>query len=495
MAKNTKLYDILEVNTTATEQEIKKAYRKKALKHHPDKNNHSAESIKLFQDISHAYETLSNSNKRELYDQYGTVDEGEISEIIAKQNMGNTGSNGNSHPFSAHTAGDLFAQFFGGRGSSGTGASGFGFMRGMANGPFQSFSHDFNMNSMADFEDDGSHEMASGPGIRHNLKCNLYDLFHGKRAKLALNRTRLCQRCQGYGGKKATQCRGCQGTGLFTTTKRMGPMVQTWQTTCKECSGTGKYIRSKDACTECSGNGFIKERKIFDVEVLPGMRNGNEIILPGEADEVINTEYGKERVIPGDVIITIQLTRNEESNMRYKYLVHDHDLILDNFEVDLKTSLCGGTIIIEDHPSGNPFKIEVLSGELLKPGCIKCVENKGMPVDSNGNFGNLYIRFRVKFPEQLKSDTINKLSEILVQDENISSILSDSINNKSYKINSSDIAEEQVLSTFTTEDLQSKFKNAKRHSPNKRKHADRDGPHYNTTYDYDYNPTESCHMN
>ncbi|CDO94545.1 unnamed protein product [Kluyveromyces dobzhanskii CBS 2104] len=478
MVKDTKLYDILEVDISATEVEIKKAYRKKALKHHPDKNNHSPESIKLFQEISHAYETLSNATKRGLYDQYGTTDEGEIGEMLAKQNFNNSGGSTHGNLFSAHSAGDLFAQFFGGRGPNVASASGFGFMSGMSNDPFQSFSHDFSTTaaSNSDF-----HEMVSGPGIRHNLKCNSYDLFHGKRAKLALNRTRLCQGCQGFGGKKTTQCMGCQGTGVFTTTKRMGPMVQTWQTSCKDCGGTGKYIRSKDACQECSGNGFLKERKIFDVEVVPGMRNGNEIILPGEADEVINTEYGKERVIPGDVIITIQLNRKEDK-MKYKYLIHDHDLILDNFEVDLKTSLCGGTIVVEDHPSGTPFKIEVLSGELLKPGCIKCVENKGMPIDPNGKYGNLYIRFQVKFPESLGADTIDKLSEILVDDKN-------------HGIDPATISEEQVLSTFTDDDLHSKFQDAKTNQSNKRKRTDDGIFQHNTDSNYSQQPSDSCNVN
>lgn len=480
MIKDTKFYDILEVSADATDQEIKKAYRKKALRHHPDKNNHSPESIKLFQELSHAYEILSDESKRELYDQYGTVDETEINEMMSKQR------GAASNAAFAHTAGDLFAQFFGGRpgSASGAGANGSG-----GNSFFQSFSPDFSSYDM-----DGSQEMASGPGIHHNLKCTLYDLYHGKRAKLALNRTRLCEKCQGYGGKKTSQCKGCQGTGMYTTTKRMGPMVQTWQTTCKDCGGSGKFIRSKDACEECSGNGFVKERKIFDVEIQPGMTDGKEIVLPGEADEVINTEYGKERVHPGDVIITIELTRRDEHNMKYKYMVHGHDLILDNFEVDLKTSLCGGTIVIEDHPSGNPFKIDVLAGELLKPGCIKCVENKGMPVDQYGKFGNLYIRFQVKFPEQLRNETIEKLSQALVEDENV--IKQPPKDDKNGGIDPSQVMEEQVLSSFTADDLQSKFREAKKNPSNKRKRGEHGAYNKNgTQFDSSYDPSDSCQVN
>lgn len=456
MVKNTRLYDVLDVSVTATEQEIKKAYRKKALKCHPDKNNHSAESIKLFQEISHAYEILNNEEKRSLYDKYGTVDEAAISEMLSKQRR---------QQRDMPDAGDLFSQFFGGKSATSK--------YGVANPFFSSFEESSGRRTGTM---DEQQELVSGPSINHNLKCTLSDLYHGKHAKLALNRTRVCERCHGSGGAKACQCRSCKGTGVLTTTKRMGPMVQTWQTTCKDCQGSGSYIKNKDICQICSGSGFIKQRKIFDVEVSPGMSDGQEIILPGEADEVINTGYGKEKVLPGDVVITIELNRKEDSLSKL-YRVHEHDLILDGLEVDLKTSLCGGTILIDQHPSGNPFKIEVLPNELLKPGCIKCVENKGMPLDTNGKFGNLYIRFQVRFPDKLRPDTIEKLTSILSDDENIVS------SNSAKELSLDEVTEEHVLSTLQPSNLQPKFSDSKKSNKRKRERYEQ------------YDPNNTCHVN
>lgn len=454
MVKDSRLYDILEISSAATEQEIKRAYRKKALKYHPDKNNHNTESIKLFQEISHAYEILMDEKKRKLYDKYGTVDETVIGEMLAKKQP-------------QFSSGDLFAHFFGG-GSTTSGAS-------MANSFFQKFS----TNSMPKRSDD---ELAYGPGIKHTLKCTLSELYHGKKSKLALNRTRVCQDCNGFGGRTSTTCPMCHGSGVFTRTKRIGPMVQTWQTTCSTCGGSGKYIQDKDICDICSGSGFVKERKIFEVDVQPGMREGQEIVLPGEADEILNTEFGKEKVIPGDVIITIELNRKDDKSTQ-RYIVHGSDLLLDGVEIDLKTSLCGGTVVIDDHPSDKPFKIVIIPGEILNPGCIKCVEGMGMPDSKSKGFGNLYIRFEVKFPDRLKPDTIKQLSAILSKDENILQIPSKSnISN-----NDSAIMEECVLSSFSVDDLRSKFAKIPR---NKRNRSEYEG--IDTS---GYDNTNTCHVN
>ncbi|SCW02026.1 LAFE_0E12508g1_1 [Lachancea fermentati] len=373
--KNTKLYEVLGVSTDASRQEIKKAYRLQALKCHPDKNGHSEESKRKFQQVCEAYEILSDENKREMYDKFGTADESELQEQMSPQ----------MYTTSGMSAGDLFAQFFGG----GSTTSGF----------FERKRH--------------TPEMARGPDIKHNLKCTLQELYYGKHAKLALNRTRLCRKCDGSGGKRSRTCTACGGRGMRTETTRRGPMVQTWSSTCQDCNGSGTYVRRKDLCAECAGQGCRTERKIFDVEVQPGMRPGQEIVLPSEADEVVNAEFGPERVIPGDVTIILQQLPHEKLRV-----LGDADLLLSNCSVDLRTSLCGGSVWIDSHPSGRVLKVDVAPGRVLAPGTVKCVENMGMP-KPGGGFGNLYVRFNVEFPEKLDEATATAISAALDSDSNV----------------------------------------------------------------------------
>lgn len=381
---NSELYDILGVSASASRQDIKKAYRVNALKHHPDKNGHSEESKLKFQQICKAYEILKDERKREMYDRFGTADESQWhTESTSYQEQ------------SGMSAGDLFAQFFGGGSTTGSffndDMSFFGKRQGAHTAPSR-------------------RELPRGPDIKHYLKCTLEEVYHGKRAKLALKRTRLCKKCKGEGGLKASQCYTCGGRGIRTETKRHGPMVQTWSSTCSDCAGRGSFMKQKDICRDCSGQGCIRERRIFDIEVHKGMENGQEVVLPGEADEVVGSELGSEHVIPGDVIIIL-----EQLPHKAFWRHRDASLVLDHCKVDLKTSLCGGPVWVDSHPSGKLLKIDVLPGEILKPGAIKCVEGMGMP-KSGGGFGNLYIRFDVAFPESLKPETVEALRAALGQE-------------------------------------------------------------------------------
>ncbi|RWA11377.1 hypothetical protein EKO27_g3698 [Xylaria grammica] len=190
MVKETGLYESLGVAPTATEQELKKAYKMGALKYHPDKNAHNPAAEEKFKEISHAYEILSDSQKRALYDQYGEA--------------GLEGGAGGGM-----AAEDLFAQFFGG-GSFGAGGLGgmFGGMGGQARGP------------------------PKARTIHHTHKVSLEDIYRGKVSKLALQRSVICPKCEGRGGKEGAvkRCPGCDGHGMKTMMRQMGPMIQRFQT-------------------------------------------------------------------------------------------------------------------------------------------------------------------------------------------------------------------------------------------------------------------------
>ncbi|CCD25563.1 Apj1p NDAI_0F02450 [Naumovozyma dairenensis CBS 421] len=436
---NTRLYSILQVPTAATLFEIKNAYKKLALKYHPDKNNHSEESKLKFQEICKAYEVLHDKDKKLLYDTYGTLDES----LIDKQR----GNNDQKDDFDTTelSPGDLFAKFFDKSSrvnnnnynsnsspfnnvpstNTNTNSAGNRFMTQALNSP----------STTGTLFEKG---LSRGPDIKHVLNCTLKELYQGKKCKLGLNRTRSCHSCNGMGGMNTIICNECQGKGINTETKMLGPMVQSWSSTCFNCSGMGYFIDSQSGCKECQGEGYLRERTIFTVTVKPGMRNNQKIVLKGEADQVMLVgKLNKEKVIPGDVIIVINqiegkswkndsnIDQGENKNKFHFEIINEKDLLLRNCQIDLITSLCGGEIYIKNHPSGKLIKLDIIPSEILKPDCLKCVENLGMPryiedETNNGEEylpnGDLYIQFKVKYPTKLENETIDKLRSILSED-------------------------------------------------------------------------------
>ncbi|KAH6583515.1 hypothetical protein BASA60_001399 [Batrachochytrium salamandrivorans] len=314
MVKETKYYDLLEVSPDASESELKKAYRKLALKFHPDKNPDAGDK---FKDISHAYEILSDSQKRGIYDQYGE-----------------DGLSGDGH---GHHGGmspeDLFSQLFGGGGGM------FG------------------------------------------------DLYKGKTTKLALQKQVLCAGCDGKGGKDGAMksCSGCNGRGIRVVMRQLGPMIQQMQQTCPECEGTGEIIRDKDRCKSCSGKKVSTERKILEVFIDKGMQDGQKITFAGEGDQAPG-------IIPGDVIIVVE----EKPHPRFKR--KGSDLYFDA-KIDLLTALAGGQFAIP-HLDDRVLIVNILPGEVIKPGESKAINNEGMPTYKRPfDKGSLFVTFEIIFPQ------------------------------------------------------------------------------------------------
>ncbi|XP_047496671.1 dnaJ homolog subfamily A member 1-like [Penaeus chinensis] len=243
MVKETGYYDILGVKPAATTEELKKAYRKLALKYHPDKNPNEGEKFKL---ISQAYEVLSNEEKRTIYDQGG--------EQALKE--GGTGGGGFTSPM------DIFEMFFGG----------------------------------------GSRRSREKKvkDVIHQMSVSLEELYNGAVRKLALQKHVICSKCEGQGGKKPPEkCPSCRGTGMQVRIQQLGPgMVSQVQSMCGECRGQGERINPKDRCKTCEGRKVVKDRKILEVHVDKGMEDGQKVVFSGEGDQ----EPGLE---PGDIIIVL----------------------------------------------------------------------------------------------------------------------------------------------------------------------------------------------
>ncbi|CAK1362792.1 Mitochondrial protein import protein mas5 [Cercospora beticola] len=344
MVRDTKFYDVLGVSPDADESKLKTAYRKGALKHHPDKNAHDPGAAEKFKEISHAYEVLSDPQKRQIYDQYG--EEG------LEQGGGGAGG---------MAAEDLFAQFFGG------GGGGFGGMFG------------------GGMRDQGPKKART---IHHVHKVSLEDIYRGKVSKLALQKSVICAKCDGRGGKEGAvkTCAGCNGQGMKTMMRQMGPMIQRFQTVCPDCNGEGEQIREKDKCKQCNGKKTVIERKVLHVHVDRGVQSGTKIDFRGEGDQMPGVQ-------PGDVQFEIE----QKPHARFQ---RKGDDLFYHAEIDLLTALAGGAIYIE-HLDDRWLTVEILPGEVISPGEVKVIRGQGMPSYRHHDYGNMYVQFDVKFPERL----------------------------------------------------------------------------------------------
>ncbi|GAA6000106.1 hypothetical protein JCM10207_006054 [Rhodosporidiobolus poonsookiae] len=355
MVAETKFYDLLGVAPSADDNEMKKAYRKLALKFHPDKNP-SAEAADKFKDISHAYEVLSDPEKRRLYDQFG--EEG--------LSGGGMGGMGGMDPQ------DLFSQLFGGGG----GFFGGGGRGGRPQGP------------------------RKGKDLVHRIKVSLEDLYKGKTTKLALQKHVLCGKCKGKGGKEGAvkTCQSCKGQGIKIVLRQMGPMVQQIQQPCGECNGEGEIIAAKDRCKDCNGKKIVNERKVLEVFIDRGMKEGQTITFAGEADQAPNVE-------PGDVVIVIE----EKPHPVFK---RKGDDLFAEVEIDLLTALAGGAFSIP-HLDDRALLVKVAPGEVIKPNSVKVIPEQGMPSYRHHEMGDLVVQIAVKFPESLDPAALAPLESIL----------------------------------------------------------------------------------
>lgn len=348
---NTKFYELLEVEKTATIVEIKKSYRRLAVQHHPDKGGDEAK----FKEISRAYEVLSDEEKRQVYDRYG--EEGL-----------DGGGGGPGGP------GDLFDLFTGGRGGRGGGRGG------------------------------APRGKKRGDDVVFPLKVTLEDLYRGTSKKLRLTKSVICSGCAGKGGKgdAVQKCKSCKGAGVKIIIRQLGPgMIQQMQTYCNECNGEGNVISDKDKCTECKGARTVKEKKTLEVHVDRGMKHGERITFKGEADEAPDT-------VPGDVVVVLQAKEHGVFNREGQHLFVKRT-------ISLAESLCGfefrithlddRVLVCKSEPGSvtKPGDFRCIANEGMPQ------------VKNPFNKGNLYIEFQVEFPKsgQLAENTVKLLKKIL----------------------------------------------------------------------------------
>lgn len=377
------LYETLNITKGATKAEIKKAYHKAALASHPDKvpDDEREEADIKFKAVSQAYEILSDDQSRELYDTHG----------MAAFEKGQNGFPGGAGP----DLDDILAQMFGGSMGGGTFEGMHGsFGGGMGGGP-------------------GARRRGKGKSEMQQYEVGLEELYKGKTTKFASTKNVICETCSGRGGKekaKAKTCDSCKGQGMSTRLRPVGPGLVTQETVpCNTCSGKGSFYADKDKCKKCKGQRTIKQKKILELYIPRGSREGEKIVLAGEADQDPDDEEA------GDIVFELVETDHET----FSRAGADLHAVL---EVSLSEALTGFHRVVLTHLDGRGIMLNIQQpqGKVLRPDQILKVTGEGMPVKKSDAKGDLYLTVNVKFPEDGWLDSqaaVDKVRAVLPKPE------------------------------------------------------------------------------
>ena len=367
MAEKRDYYEVLEVPKTATAEEIKKAYRKKAIQYHPDKNPGNKEAEEKFKEAAEAYEVLSDPQKRQRYDQYGFAGVG---------GAGGFGGQGMDLNDIFSQFGDLFeswgmgGSFFGG--GSGRGGS--------------------------------TRRVRRGSDLRVKVRLTLEEIATGTEKKIKVKKLVTCNHCHGIGSEDGTTdtCSTCHGTGRILKTQRgIFGLVQ-MQETCPNCQGEGKTIKNK--CKECSGIGVRQGEEVISIQIPAGVMDGMQVTVQGKGNAA---PHGG---VPGDLLVLIE----EEAHAE---LVRDEGDLIYNLLLSVPTATLGGQVEIPTLQG--KAKVNIAPG--TQPGKVLRMRGKGLPViDQYGRqyaTGDLLINVGVYIPEHLSKEE-KEMMEKFAQSEN-----------------------------------------------------------------------------
>ncbi len=367
MAQKRDYYEVLGVNKNATDDELKKAFRKLAKKYHPDANpDNKEEAEKKFKEVNEAYETLSDKQKRQMYDQFG---------FDGPQNFG--GGQGGYYSYGSGfdgfggfsdfgdfgDLGDIFSSFFGGGSSRSRSSNG----------------------------------VRRGADLKVNLDITFEEAYLGVEKEISINRTEKCSSCSGTGAKKGTspeKCSVCNGTGKIkqVVTTPFGQMAT--QKVCSTCSGKGTVI--KEPCVECHGKGVVKKSIKLKVKIPEGIDNGQTIVLKGEGES--GTNGGSK----GDLYIVVHIKRHNIYTRKSEHVL-----------CDIPITITGATLGTEvEIPMVDGTKEKYRIPEGTQTGTKFTIKNKGFK-SVNGNWrGDFVFTVIVQTPKKLTREQRDLLTQL-----------------------------------------------------------------------------------
>ena len=365
-------YEVLGVDKKASAADIKKAYRKIAIKYHPDRQGDKSEAEKKeaeekFKEAAEAYAVLSDEQKRQQYDQFG----------FDGPNMGSGGFGGAGFDIN-----DILNSVFG---------NGFNF----GGGGFGDFFGGGGRN--------GGRQVHRGSDLRLKVRLNLQEVATGVTKKFKVRKDITCTQCNGSGaadGSGMETCSTCHGNGYVIQQQRsMFGMMQT-QSVCPTCGGEGKVVKNK--CTKCSGEGVVRGEEIVEVNIPAGVQDGMVVNAPGKGNA------GRHNGMPGDIKVFVE----EEPNDTF---IRDGRDLIYNMMLDFPTAALGGEVEI---PSieGAKFKVKIEPG--TQPGKTLRLRGKGLPSVQGYGYGNgdILVNLNVYVPKTLSKDEKEALEKFKKSD-------------------------------------------------------------------------------
>ena len=374
MAEKRDYYEVLGVSKTASEQEIKSAFRKKAKEFHPDLNKDDPNAAEKFKEAQEAYSVLSDESKRKMYDQYGHAG-------VENGGPGAGGFGGYSNFDGAgFDFGDIFDSIFGGS------AGGFGGFSNFGGGSSRQTSR-----------------ATRGSDILMRMNLTFDEAIYGCEKKFNLDVVEDCDECHGHGGFDREECKTCHGQGTITTQQNtiLGSFMS--RTTCPDCNGTGHTYKRK--CSECNGKGKIKKNKKLTINISEGINTGDRQRVSGKGNPGTNG--------------------GENGDLYIEFVVSDHDyFVRDNDDIYLEVPLTLTEAVLgckKEIPTlyGN-VKLNISAG--TNSGDKQRIKGKGVNNSYRRHKGDMYVVFKVYTPKRLSREQkqlIQKLSETNMETDEI----------------------------------------------------------------------------
>jgi molecular chaperone DnaJ len=347
------LYDTLGVKKGATADEIKKSYRKLARQHHPDANPGDAAAEDRFKQVQHAYDVLSDPEKRKQYDRFGSTN--------GRGPAGPEGVNVDFGDFQNIDLGDIFGGLFGGGGGA----------RGRARGRPQSL---------------------RGADVETEVRLSFEDSLRGSEVKVPVELTVACSQCGGTGAEPGTApiiCPECNGRGVISESQGLFALSQP----CPRCRGNGTVIERP--CSKCHGSGRERRRRTFTVKIKPGVKDGTKIRLKGKG------EPGENGGPAGDLVVITRVTASDTYERR------GDDLVV-QVPVSFTTAALGGKVDVPTPEGAVSLKIPAGSedGKLLR------IKGRGAPKLSGSGKGDVLARVRIQVPKRVNKKERELLEEL-----------------------------------------------------------------------------------